>query len=91
MIGSETADFATARFLLKPGRTYESAVNAFQPYTEIKDEYPEGRHAIVYLLRQATSNTSRRYYLYVNNRFEGSAPWTIWNALHAAASGCSPP
>ena len=60
-------------------------MKSFQPYMEIKDPYPEGRDAIVYLLRQATSNTSRRYYLYVNNRFEGSAPWTIVNALRAVA------
>lgn len=79
--GCEPASFTTARFLLKPGRTYEQAVEAFQPYREIQDPYPEGRDAIVYLLRQATANTSRRYYLYVNNRFEGSAPWTIVHAL----------
>jgi uncharacterized protein YecE (DUF72 family) len=84
MAGSETADFATARFLLKPGRAYEQAVQAFQPYTEIKEPYPEGRDAIVYLLRQATNNTSRRYYIYVNNRFEGSALWTIVVALEAS-------
>ncbi len=83
--GSEPASFTTARFLLKPGRTYEQAVKAFQPYMEIKEPYPEGRDGIVYLLRQATTNTSRRYYLYVNNRFEGSAPWTIVNALRDAA------
>jgi uncharacterized protein YecE (DUF72 family) len=82
--GSEPANFTTARFLLKPGRTYEQAVKAFQPYMEIQDPYPEGRDAIVYLLRQATTNTSRKYYLYVNNRFEGSAPWTIVKALAAA-------
>jgi uncharacterized protein YecE (DUF72 family) len=83
MPGSDTASFATARFLLKPGRAYEEAVQAFQPYMEIKEPYREGRDAIVYLLRQSTNNTSRRYYLYVNNRFEGSAPWTIVNALKA--------
>jgi uncharacterized protein YecE (DUF72 family) len=85
--GSEPASFTTARFLLKPGRTYEQAVKSFQPYMEIKDPYPEGRDAIVYLLRQATTNTSRRYYLYVNNRFEGSAPWTIINALAMCGAG----
>jgi hypothetical protein len=69
---------------LKPGQGYEEAVQTFQPYTEIKDPYPEGsrRHRAL-VLRQATTNTSRRYHLYVNNRFEGSAPWTIVNALAA--------
>jgi len=87
MVGADSASFATARFLLKPGRTYEQAVKAFQPYMEIKEPYPEGRETIVYLLRQATSNTSRRYYLYVNNRFEGSAPWTIVAALAELVRG----
>jgi hypothetical protein len=36
IIGSETAEFTSARFLLKPGRNYEQAVKKFQPYTEIK-------------------------------------------------------
>jgi len=87
MPGNETAGFSTARFLLKPGRSYEEAVDKFQPYEKIQDPYPEGRDAIVYLLKQATTNTSRRYYLYVNNRFEGSAPWTIVNAIAAATAG----
>ena len=90
MAGADTAGFATARFLLKPGRTYEQAVKVFQPYMEIKEPYPEGREAIVYLLRQATTHASRRYYLYVNNRFEGSALWTIVKALKAITDEADP-
>src|ERR1700761_5494551 len=36
-VGEDIADFVSARFLLKPGRTYEAAVKAFQAYQEIKD------------------------------------------------------
>jgi hypothetical protein len=35
-------EFAGARFLLKPGRKYQEAVDLFSPYGEIKETYPEG-------------------------------------------------
>ena len=44
--GNDTADFTSARFLLKPGRSYEQAVKSFQAYTEIKEPYQEGRNAL---------------------------------------------
>ena len=90
MIGNDTADFDAARFLLKPGRSYEQAVKSFQPYTEIKEVYPEGREALVYLLRPASSGRARTRYIYVNNRFEGCAPWTIVAALEAAIGAGQP-
>ena len=77
MIGSETADFVSARFLLKPGRNYEQAVKAFQPYKEIKEANPEARIALSQLLGRAAFSRTRKRYIYVNNRLEGSAPWTI--------------
>jgi uncharacterized protein YecE (DUF72 family) len=83
MVGNETADFVTARFLLKPGRNYEQAVKSFQPYTEIKEVYPEGRVALSRLLARVAIGQTRRRYIYVNNRFEGCAPWTIVAALEA--------
>jgi hypothetical protein len=50
-----------------------------------------GSRNLCWLLSQSklTTNTSRRYYLYVNNRFEGSAPWTIVNALKATDDAVS--
>jgi hypothetical protein len=77
MIGCETADFVTARFLLKPGRCYEKAVQAFQPYREIKEPVPESRIALQHLLGRACFSRTRKRYIYVNNRLEGSAPLTI--------------
>jgi hypothetical protein len=44
--GSRTnPDLVAARFLLKPGRKYEQAVKAFEPYDRIKEENPEARAA----------------------------------------------
>jgi hypothetical protein len=37
--------FCAARFLLKPGRKYEEAVNSFQPYERVQEVYPEARAA----------------------------------------------
>jgi uncharacterized protein YecE (DUF72 family) len=74
--GCETADFTVSRFLLKPGRSYEDAVKAFSPYTEIKERVDEARTAAEKIL-EASFVKKRRGYLYVNNRLEGSAPLTI--------------
>ena len=84
MIGSETADFVTARFLLKPGRIYDQAVKVFSPYKEIKEAYPEARAALAQLLGRSCFSRSRKRYIYVNNRLEGSAPLTIAAVLAMA-------
>jgi uncharacterized protein YecE (DUF72 family) len=77
MSGSLSApDFVGARFLLRPGRGYEAAVKAFSPYQSVKDLYPEGRAAGAQLIHKA-SETGRKAFVYVNNRFEGNALETI--------------
>jgi len=81
MVGSETAEFTSARFLLKPGRNYEQAVKKFQPYNEVKEPYHEGRDALAKLLTPGTAGSTKRRYLYVNNRLEGCALWTIYSAI----------
>ena len=83
MIGSETADFVTARFLLKPGRSYDQAVKAFQPYVEIKEPNDDARAALGALLGRACFSKTKTRYIYVNNRLEGSAPRTIAAVLEA--------
>jgi len=75
--GSFTADHTAARFLLKPGRTYEQAVEKFQPYREVQEPCEEAREAMARLLTPTPRQTRRRY-IYVNNRLEGSSPWTIY-------------
>jgi uncharacterized protein YecE (DUF72 family) len=89
MIGSETADFVTARFLLRPGKSYQKAKTGFLPYREIKEPYPEGRNALRALLGRSCFSGTRKRYIYVNNRFEGSAPWTISAVLEAAKDNLS--
>jgi uncharacterized protein YecE (DUF72 family) len=95
LAGSFTADFAAARFLLKPGRTFEQAVEKFQPYTEVKEPNPNIRTALIHLLTTPSPpGRPRRRFLYVNNRLEGCALWTIYAAITgflAKAQDRSPP
>ena len=74
--GAVTAGFLVARALLRPGRYYAAAVDAFQPYDRIRDENPELRSDLVRLVETAEELRIPAYVL-VNNRAEGSAPLTI--------------
>ena len=74
--GALSAPFVVARVLLRPGRTYSDAVDAFAPYDRIQDRNPELRQDVVKLIRQAAALRIPAYIL-VNNRAEGSAPLTI--------------
>lgn len=78
-----TADFAVCRALLRRGRSYEEAVNLFSPYEEIKDPNPAGRRALSDLIAHARENRQAAF-IFVNNRFEGSAPLTIQGVLEAS-------
>lgn len=77
--GSRTnADLVAARFLLKPGRKYEQAVKAFEPYDSIKEENPEARAAGRALVAEGkAAGPKRRTFVFVNNRLEGNAISTI--------------
>ena len=74
--GALSAPFSVARILLRPGRTYNEAVDAFAPYDRIQDPNPELRQDVARLIRQAAALRIPAYIL-VNNRAEGSAPHTI--------------
>lgn len=74
--GSLSAPFTVARVLLRPGRTYSDAVDAFAPYDRIHDPNPELRGDVARLIRMAAELRIPAYVL-VNNRAEGSAPHTI--------------
>lgn len=69
-----------ARFLLKPGRKYEQAVKAFQPYDKIKEVNEEARKAGRALIGQRKTMNAGQIFIYVNNRLEGNALETI-NAM----------
>jgi hypothetical protein len=73
--GSRTSpDLVAARFLLKPGRKYEQAVKAFEPYDIIKEENPEARAAGKALIEEGkVAGPKSRTFIYVNNRLGGNA------------------
>ena len=74
--GVFTAGFLVARALLRPGRAYADAVEAFAPYDRIQDPNPELRADLVRVVEAAERQRIPAYVL-VNNRAEGSAPLTI--------------
>lgn len=71
-----TAPFLVARALLRTGRTYSAAVDAFAPYDHVQDENPELRADLAALAKAALEMRVPAY-LIVNNRAEGCAPLTI--------------
>jgi uncharacterized protein YecE (DUF72 family) len=86
LAGSVTnPEFAGARFLLKPGRKYQEAVDLFSPYDGIKEPCEEARSAGAELIKRALAKTAlRKLFLYVNNRLEGNALLTIMAMMEAA-------
>jgi uncharacterized protein YecE (DUF72 family) len=78
--GSVTGPFLVARALLRPGRTYDEAVDAFAPYDRILDPSPPLRQDLLRLIETAV-HTRIPAYLLVNNRAEGSAPLTVAEVL----------
>jgi uncharacterized protein YecE (DUF72 family) len=89
MPGSRTAPgFTGARLLLKPGRTYEQAVKAFQPYEKTAEILPDVREAAAALVRDLAAHPAspaRGSFLFVNNRLEGNALNTIEAIVRLAA------
>jgi len=78
MEGSITTDFTVARFLLKPGRTYEQAVKEFEPYEKTKELNESARAAGRSLIQHAKElKSDKPSFVYINNRLEGNAPSTI--------------
>jgi len=75
--GSDTSDsMVAARFLLKPGRKYEDAVEQFSPYKAVKEVNDEARAAGRKLIAEAKQK-GKQAFIYVNNRLEGNALETI--------------
>ena len=76
LAGVLTARFSVARALLRPGRTYQEAVELFQPYEAVREENPQLRLGLVEAVRRCIDE-GKRLYAYVNNRAEGNSPKTI--------------
>jgi uncharacterized protein YecE (DUF72 family) len=80
-------ELSAARFLLKPGRTYEESVKLFEPYDAIKDPNPSARAAGAALIRRGIAAGSEgKTFIFVNNRLEGNALHTIAAMLEQAES-----
>ena len=79
LAGSRTnPDLIAARFLLKPGRRYEEAVKAFEPYDRLKEENPPARAAAKALIAEGKAvGPKRKTFVFVNNRLEGHSLSTI--------------
>lgn len=74
--GVETADFFVVRALLSKGRTYEKAVEAFEPFEKIREPDEPARDGLQRLAERAME-TQKPAFVFVNNRLEGNAPSTI--------------
>jgi len=74
--GALAGKFSVARALLRPGRTYQEAVEKFQPYEAIREENPEIRLGLADAVQRCIADR-RQLYAYVNNRAEGNSPKTI--------------
>jgi uncharacterized protein YecE (DUF72 family) len=74
--GVETADFFVVRALLSKGRTYEKAVEAFEPYEKTREPNEAARGAMGRIAERAMERKVPAF-IYVNNRLEGNAPSTI--------------
>jgi uncharacterized protein YecE (DUF72 family) len=83
MAGSRpNRQLVAARFLLKPGRRYEEAVKAFQPYDRVQEVNQEARRAGAALRVEGECHgPDRRTFIYVNNRLEGNALATLEGML----------
>lgn len=93
VVGDERVETTTvARFLLKPGRKYEEAVERFQPYTHTQDLNEEGRAALKALIDRGWLKPSKDgTFLYINNRLEGNALLTVLAVLERLENMPPPP
>jgi uncharacterized protein YecE (DUF72 family) len=79
-------DLVAARFLLKPGRKYEEAVKAFEPYEQTKEINEVARKTGAALIKDGKKHPKRKTFIFVNNRLEGNALRTIEAMLEASGA-----
>jgi uncharacterized protein YecE (DUF72 family) len=75
-----TAPFSVVRCLLRPGRSYQDAVEMFQPYADVREENPEARLGVASVADRCMVE-GKTLFAYINNRAEGNAPKTIEGIL----------
>ncbi len=83
LVGEQrTNRLSAARFLLKPGRDYETAVQTFRPYDHTHEINDEARTALQDLVTRGILKPSKDgSFYYINNRLEGNALLTILAVL----------
>jgi uncharacterized protein YecE (DUF72 family) len=64
------------RWMLRHGREYEDARDAFYPFDRVAEPDDGARSAIAALCREATA-AAKRAFVIVNNKAEGSAPLSV--------------
>jgi hypothetical protein len=74
--GILTADFTVVRALLRAGRSYEKAVDTFEPYDRIQEPNEHAREGMKRITEKALA-AKKSAFVFVNNRLEGNAPGTI--------------
>ena len=80
MPGTFTTDFTIVRALLKHGRGYADAVQAFEPYQLIQEPNEPVRAALARIADHALQKNQKAY-IFVNNRLEGNAPSSIEHVI----------
>src|SRR5438128_6512444 len=88
--GSRTnPNLCAARFLLKPGRKYQEAVELFEPYDKTKEPNADARAAGAALVKEGVhAGRNKKTIIFVNNRLEGNALETIAAMLVEAGDDC---
>jgi len=84
-------NLGAARFLLRPGRKYQEAVDLFEPYDQLKEPDPDARAAGAALAKEGidAGRKTKKTFIYVNNRLEGNALETIAAIIDAIDLGFS--
>ncbi len=77
-----TSNFTVSRALMIPGRTYDSTVSRFAPFSSVQEPSPTVRDALRSLLVRSKQRGEPTF-IYINNRLEGFAPGTIAAVLDA--------
>jgi MinD superfamily P-loop ATPase len=72
--------------MLPPGTTYEEQKAAYAPFDAIVDPDPAMR-ADVLRLAQAARDRGIELFVIVNNKVEGSSPWTVRALAERIAEG----
>lgn len=67
---------AIARLMLPQGASYEAQKAAFAPFDRLHAPDPEMREDALRLVREARERGAELYVI-VNNKVEGSSPWTV--------------